>query len=98
VSIEVDAIGLRIFAQFKDKAKDVWDKWSPSVKQLAEDSAMDAGKLAVLAAGGKDVSQEVAHVNAQLANLKVSSQLAASEALWSIVADILKGAVSVLIR
>ena len=98
MSIEVDAIGLRIFAQFRDGAKDVWDTWSPAVRQLAEECALDAGKLAVLAAGGKDVSAEVAHINAQLANLKVNATLTASKALWSIAQDVLKSAISALLR
>lgn len=88
MSVETDAIGMRIFGELKTAAKDSWDKWSPSVKQLAEDCAMDAGRLAVEALSGKDVAAAMVQINAQLANLKFSSKKAATDALWEIVGKV----------
>lgn len=98
MSIEVDAVGLRIFSEFKDAAKDVWDRWAPAVQQLVEQCAMDAGKLAIDALAGKDVTVERAHVTAQLSNLKVASGLAASNALWTVVSKVLVAAATILTK
>jgi len=89
MSVETDAIGMRILGELKTAAKDSWDKWSPAVKQLAEDCAMDAGRLAVESLAGKDVSAAMVQINAQLANLKFSSKKAASDALWEIAGKVL---------
>lgn len=98
MSIEVDAIGLRILAALQVEARDVWSKWSPDVQLLVQECAMDAGKLSILALSGKDVSAERAHITAQLANLKVTSQLAASTALWAIVGKVLTAAFTAMTR
>lgn len=97
MSPEIEAISRRILGQFKVRAIDVWDRWSPAVRQLAEQCAMDAGHLAVLAAGGQDVSAEVAQINAQLSNLRVSVEQSAVDALWNIVAGILQEATTAIL-
>jgi len=98
VSIDVDAIGLRIFSEFKIAAGTVWDKWNPDIKKLAEECALDAGRIAVMALSGKDVTSERAHITAQLANLKVLGKMEAARALWDIAAQILTRAAAILIK
>ncbi len=98
MSIDVDAVGLRVFAEFKEAAKGAWDKWNPDVKKLAEECALDAGRVAVMALSGKDVSAERAHITAQLANLRVSAHLAASKALWDVAARVLTTAAGLLLK
>lgn len=98
MSIDVDAVGIRIFSEFKDAAGNAWDKWNPDVKKLAEECALDAGRLAVMALSGKDVSVERAHISAQLANLKIIGKMEASKALWDVAAQILTRTAALLIK
>lgn len=94
----LDKLKDRILSDFKASYGSAVDQWKAEERKLLEDVTLDAAQLSLRALAGEDVSIEKAHVDAQLANLKVSALMSASKAIWGIVDGILRTTISVLVR
>jgi len=70
----LEGAGLRILERLMRKPG--WDELDELARDALREAAFDLGKLTLLELAGRDVSQELAHVRAQIASweLRASSQ------------------------
>lgn len=76
-------LGLQVLGAVKESYGNKWDALQAMAKEMFEETTEDAGRLAVKKLRGQDVSKELLHIEAQLANLKVVGGILAVQTFWS---------------
>ena len=65
----------------RDELRGEWDALAEATRELAEEVVADKVEILVLAASGHDVTQEEAHLKAQVANLKATATVRVASAV-----------------
>lgn len=84
----IEHLGDQILSDLKASLKDGWEKLPAQYQAELTMASIRLGKLMIVKATGKDVSEDIADVDAQLANWTFTGAAAVRSTFWSVVGKI----------
>lgn len=81
MSTDLQEFGTKLLGDFRKAVGSAWDSWTPDERTVVSECAADYAAITARALLGQDVKRDRAHLDAQLANIKIAGQGTASDVL-----------------